>query len=198
MFYWVRLIGKNTTRWIVALISIIIGTILYNRYPQYEYWQIYHALIMLIFLEIGYDLKNKKISDKVLTILVIIFICLIVCCNLLKVEIPYITQHIDLSIKTIPLSVFFAITGTAMIIMISKLICKNRFYEFLGKNSLVIYGLHVGFIYGLTHLLNKFFVIYPTWGSLAIFCLTLLSCYIMIILLNTKYLKFLIGKIEIK
>lgn len=124
------------------------------------------------------------------------FISSILFAVLFGVAIPYITNKISLDwMRIIP---FFSlsVSGSIAVIGISHLINENRWFEYIGKNSLVFYmfntlALNIS-VKMLVRLMN---IGIP---SVLVYLSILIStCLILVAinqLLNTKYLRFSLGK----
>lgn len=89
-----------------------------------------------------------------------------------------------------------SITGSLFVIWIAKRVKSNFFLEYIGRNSLIIYCLHIS-VLGCIHILEKRFTDitnYSGWISLGNLLITIfvLSCFCY--LLNLKYFRLLIGK----
>lgn len=89
-----------------------------------------------------------------------------------------------------------SITGSLFVIWIAKRVKSNIFLEYIGRNSIIIYCLHIS-VLGCIYILEKRFTDianYCDWISFGNLLITIfvLSCFCY--LLNLKYLRLLIGK----
>ncbi len=151
IFYWIRKINRKYLEWILILILggyfVMKWDTLYN--PRWI-WTIDSSMFYLIFFSLGYyikqgliDIKINKFVEKLLVIAAILINTLVI----------YNAHWFDKIFKNtfvmnngliyfISLLVL-AFSGIYMVITVSKLIKRQAALEFLGKNSITFFGLHV-------------------------------------------------------
>lgn len=107
--------------------------------------------------------------------------------------------NFDFTTKEIVKYMFLTLTGSGLIIYISKMIGSNPLLEFFGRNSLTVYVTHfciIIYIYYFTKpiLLINESSIYGAMYSLLVAVLTYFVCYYIIKLFNKRPCCFLLGK----
>lgn len=193
------------------LIQIYVGTY-ENAYHQNNYFHYKDALCMSLFLWIGDYLKRKKIMDVMTKRRCFIGICVFYFMgHLLKIIMfasghptawlsPVILSHgtnIN-SVLQVPAYIIFVMLGSLLSFDIAKYIGKNNLLEFIGRNSLVVYGIHFLFLNAYCQLIDHY--ISPTSFANAfvyiciLYVMTLLSSFLMIKLFTYKPFCWLIGK----
>lgn len=147
MMFAINFLFKN---WFVQLLVILIPFFLAvnlndQAFHSYNYFHWHNAFVNLFFLWIGFWVRKKdllcycfrcKFSMAILYILGIIFFIL---CNK---NIPYYTHVPHFTIKDTFAFIYFSLIGTCMIIQIAKDLPSNKYLIFLGKNTIVVYGIH--------------------------------------------------------
>lgn len=198
--FFYRIIYCVNNKYICMLLSLsmmVIGVIA-NNLSLKEYWQVYHAFALLPFLGIGKFLKGITLSKKSILVCWVGYFIALLTCKLYSINIPSVTQIINLTVIEIPLFLFMATTGTIVIISFSKFINTNRIIEYYGINSIIVYGLHLSVLAILTELFRNMSAYDNTLLSLMAvlfsYLLSLLVLSLFIKVLNKPFLKVLIGK----
>ena len=184
---------------LLAFLMLILGVYLYNSCENIpDIWYFKHALMVVPFMIGGLYMKQIIINgDKYLKINSLLYAILITVILLSGTGVPYVTNRVDVELWQIPELILLALTGTLMILFISDKIKANKILEYLGRNSLVIYLSHFFFyrlyIYLVLPLFNQSVI-----SSLCIFfgviIANIASCCLISYLLNTRYLKWILGK----
>jgi len=197
IIYWIenRFVKSTKIKFTISLLLLIIGICISNRYSFVEYWYILHALVFPLFLLVGQIEKNKQFhSNKyVFGCSLLIYGILIF---LLK-EHPSITAVIAVSDAYIPCFIILSVCGSFILLYICKKISSCGFLERLGKDSLVIYTLHIAIARIMVNILSGCFCVSMMKSFLTflfIYSATLLILMLVAKCMNTKYLQFLIGK----
>lgn len=111
-----------------------------------SFWWIGHALTMTVFLAYGYNLRLYD-KNKYTQFLPCTYFALILFFYIFNDGcIPHITQSYDAHYTEILPVILMGISGTSIILYISKKIISNSLLEYIGKNSLIIYGLHISIL----------------------------------------------------
>lgn len=210
IIYWVvvKLIHSEKWQLVVFMFFMVLGTVC-NNLLSFEPWYVYHTMTLVIFLFVG-DLYGKNLTSSQPSILlhrwvpsyglgggVLLYIFLIAVMIATSVKIPAITQRINLTVVEIPILLILSLSGTFMLILLSKAIGNCALINSIGRHTLVIYCLHVFFARVLFEHFRIFLNDSSYYGIIIGFLLVVANvmlCYMMSFLLNTKYLKFLIGK----
>lgn len=201
LLYWTILKVSNEIRVIgsVCLGAFVVGFIFYlsDYFPQYNIGYFTHALLLTLFLFLGQQMKRIGITKKIGVISGLIYMLGILLVLFSSMPVPYVTLKIRLSWITVIPWLILAYSGSLLVLLVSKYIQGNRLLEFIGKNSLVFYCSHL-MVLGF---LKSFFIPYFGHNDLnslmfyLMFVLVVLGgCSIISLLVNTRYLRFLIGK----
>lgn len=141
---------KDYMRGLAMLLLLVVGVALNHLHPEVQdpshYHNFFHyrnAMCLSIFLWMGSVARHHGISRKAVYCLGIAYLPFWGLSWLLPVfrPVPY-TDSTTLMLLQIPQFLLFAVMGTAFMMMIACMFKKNRILEFLGKNTLVIYGAH--------------------------------------------------------
>lgn len=132
---------------VVLFVSFVIGFggLYINKLgdiPQYSSFLSYqHAMMALPFVAIGSYLKGREL-DLQIKCAGIAYLVIFTLMTLIGKPTPTWTFVMAMKPYHYPLFVLLAITGSSFIIWVSKLIGRNNILEFVGKNSLVFYGMN--------------------------------------------------------
>ena len=111
-------------------------------------------------------------------------------------EEPFITLHVSVGVKEIPVILALAISGTLLCFLISQRISRSRLLDYIGRETLTIYLFHMYFLLKLlphlTSLIHGGLIGYVSGVLLVI--ATLVFCTFVNVVLNTKYFKWVLGK----
>lgn len=121
---------------------LVFGVVLSNNIDIINIWRFKHALIFTIFLAIGQFTKFHEISSNKIMVLGFIYLLFLLACLLVGINVPTITQNINLNIISIPLCLLLSISGTALVVYISYQMNRNAFFEYIGKESVIFYIVH--------------------------------------------------------
>lgn len=206
IIYWflMKYIHNGFVKCSTCIIFTIIGVASFGRVPNLWDWQ--NALTCVFFLWFGQYFKKRNSSyttsafyTSFLYCFIAGYIAITLCFLILGLHLPAINLNIRVSLFEIPIYLILSIGGTFLYLLVTKKIDTNKFLEYLGYNSLIIYMIHgdilritekfyfsvIGMPEGVLNSLTFYFII----GTL-----TLLTCTIGIWILNKKYFKMLIGK----
>lgn len=162
---------------------------------------------MTIFLWVGEVMKPSINNIKLLITSSILFLVLYIATFVIK-------WKTDISIETFsPLGfshtvnvnslwqifayLFYSITGSLFVILLSKYINKSVVLEYFGKNSIIIYCTHFVFINMYARTFDKLYgdiMILNVLYFVLIIVFTILSTVLMVKLFNYKPFSYLIGK----
>ena len=182
----------------ICLLLFIIGIILHTQGVE-NIWFLENTLCLCMFLWLGDLLSffhNKVLGTKCFLVATLIYILTIYLHILFNIKIPFITLHI--SVEYISIFPFFilSISGTLMLLSLSKIINKNKIIEYIGRRTLVIYIFHMYILLTILPHLSGHFpsgLIYDSTGLLLIL-VTILLCLGIDYILNTHYFKWFLGK----
>ncbi len=163
----------------------------------YEVWYLWHALGLLIFLAIGQKLKEFEIKLKHFVLCCIVYGLYVFALLKYHLHMPRITSTFDMYPWEIFHFVIGAVAGTIIVWFIRRLISKNRILEYFGRNSLVVFVTHWIILKAIICLSTKFGIqdyMSPYLFLAIAFVLICAICAGLVELINTKYLKWMIGK----
>ena len=192
---------KYTGCLIGGLVLLILGTIIHelNLFPNIWYFK--QAFCLSFFMALGAFQRNRQLSTMIFSLSTVIYSLSLITSYVYLggAEIPYVTYAYKISIEKIPLFLILSITGTITLWGISKIIGNNTFLEYLGKNTIIIYIVHCLFITIIEKILfdvldkNDNFIV-SVCLFVGIFIVVLLLSIISICVINSKYLRWSIGK----
>ena len=203
LFAITRISSKTKIQFALVLIPFVAAISLNTRhFHAYNWFHWHNGLVNLMFLWIGYTFKqhqslNEKLKQYGIISLVLYFVGLIVCVVFDK-NIPYYTHFPHFNIKYTPLFTYFSLTGTIMIIFIGSLLQCSKELSFLGRNTIVVYGVHFSILSIVIKSLSSFYVPNDHVGGLVFYLLTggatLLISYWCCLLFQKSPFTYLIGK----
>lgn len=168
----------------------------YNLIPNI--WYVFQLCDLAVFLALGQFFKGKKLSSNFYIFAAVSYILIVGLCYYYNVRIPHFTAGINTTICNWPLHIYLSIIGSLLFLKLCSLIKNQCFFEFLGKNSLIIYMLHMFLI---PIFLKVFFPLLQEpslWESFiviySIFLSVLGTLSIVAYFMNKKYLKWMLGR----
>jgi fucose 4-O-acetylase-like acetyltransferase len=192
---------KGKVIWVTALILFSIGVILNLFGFHHNFWWIRQDLLLEIFLVLGYNMRihNWLCSNKFCAFSLIVFALSIGSAFYLFDDVPGVTMGIFMpNLLAAVFILLLGVSGSISVIYLCKLVGQSKIMEIVGKNSLIIYMLHIPIIFGLT---NTFLPILKAnvfqSSCLVIICILIfivVVCSIIAWILNSKYLKWMTGK----
>ena len=133
---------------VVLLLLMLLGTILYNKNIFPNIWYFKHTMILLPFLYVGTVLrKNPQWTDRSYNIpLGVGILALAFLMPYIGLPYPYIVGVVGVYWGNFLLCVVMVVSGSLMIFSVSKKIQDCKYLELLGKHSLAIFLLHSVFL----------------------------------------------------
>ena len=140
MAWCVCLIKNVRLRFLILLLSFVLGLYLYQSTKVDNLFFFQHAMMLMPFLFVGKALRQKEnLLDKYGHFISLGFFIVVMTLSLLGVEIPTITRNITVTLTSMPLFLVLSVCGSLTILYVSKQIKNSKVLEFLGKGSLVEY-----------------------------------------------------------
>lgn len=194
-----RLTVSQTKILVITLLLLVVGVAL-NQYKignNIFFYQ--HAFIASFFIELGNFLKaHNELFEKLTKYGAIIYMIIIAGRLLHFYWLPNQDAMICVLLVQVPCFVITSFCGSMGLLWICKRISSNKLLEFFGRNTLVIYGTHFGPYLVFCWLAGNFIglstQLHAIGYALVSFCALILSMWIVIELLNSKYLRYCIGK----
>lgn len=154
-------------------------------------WNFQQALLLLPFICMGQKLKSITMKRKYENVAIVLFLLITMCDLIFNIPLGGIMGKIALT-TWLPLLLLQSFCGTLFIIKLSKKIGKSYILETVGKASLSIYIFHMYFLAKTLPLMRN--VTVGFFLGVAYISFILLICVVVNKVLNTKYLKFVLGK----
>lgn len=191
-----KITDVRTVMLVITFVLLMVGVALnqFNLGGNPFYYQ--HGLVASFFVALGLFFKeNQSIYEKALRYCLYSYPLL----GLINFwRSPNITAYLSVSLKNLPLFIVLSVCGTLFLIAVCKKIKECGTLEFWGRNSLVVYALHLA-------PLLYFFKLYYFWlrptsstsfiGFVVILYLTEYTiCYLTIHLFRLKPFKWLLGR----
>lgn len=133
---------KIEAKWIllVTFVLLTLGILLHSLGAGVNLFYYRHAMIASFWIAVGvylkennyFYLKSLKLSFKLYPFLAIMSLLIA----------PTFTAGINVNFFTIPLHLLYSFVGSMFLLALSRFIDTNRFFQFWGRNSLVVYGFH--------------------------------------------------------
>ena len=202
LIYWtLHKYTPNFILWSFLIALVILGFVLhhFNLFPQ-KWWYIHQVFDLTIFLGVGQFLKNTSIDRNIFYRFgTAIFLIIIVIYLITKLPMPSILYTYKIQEWwQLPVHFLVSIGGTAALLWICQTINSNSFLEFLGRGTIVVYGVHQLFLKILLRFIEPLVsnqgVIISIIMFLVIFSCIVGFCAISIKAFNSNILKPVIGK----
>lgn len=164
-----------------------------------KHWYLCHAMDLCLYLHLGVWLK-KNINNHWLHVAsAIIYISIVATYAVFDTQCPAIYGNIDVQLSNLPIHWLSAISGCTFFLMSVRYIQSCKPFEYLGKYSLVVYLVHVGFICKVCKLTYPFvqqdmLLIESLIYYILLAASGLVGSAIVARVLDTKYLKWTLGK----
>lgn len=131
----------------ISFVTLLIGIFLNQYNIGDNIFNVRHGLIACFYVALGYTIKNKSkiITGGVKRYLWILFPCIMILCYLKGwiYGLPGQDANINVNIADIPIFIMITTLGTHCFLKVCKYFRSNICIEYLGKNSLIIYCLHI-------------------------------------------------------
>lgn len=184
---------------VVTFFFLVIGVILNQHSMGGNILYYKHGLIASFFVAVGYFLKyNLHLYEILIKYSGFLFVIIIAGRFLHYYNLPVQDATISVTLSTILVFIITSLSGSLGFLFFCKKIANNRFLEYLGRNSLIIYGLHMlpyVIVIGLANqwigLSTQMHAIIFMIGS---YFVELLAMFLVIKILNIKYIRTLVGK----
>ena len=198
LIYWI--INNISEKWlhriVLSVTLSVIGSILsINKVDDFSLGLI-NTMIITSFFCFGQYYKNKGINIQTQKISILVFLILYFVFLLLFEKRPVLVRDAVITYWNIIPMLLLGVTGSIAFISICTQIGSNKFLEYFGRNSLVVYILHIPILGVLLTINRAIFSIDKLAIVLVIttYLLTLLLITVMIQLLNKTKLKVLLGR----
>lgn len=192
---------RDSIRWGTLFVLVIFGFLLHHLklFPQ-KWWYIHQVCDLTIFLGVGQFLKKTDIDRNIIYRLgTVLFLIIIVIFLISKLPMPSILYTYKIhEWWQLPVHFLVSIGGTSALLWICQTINSNSFFEYLGRGTIVVYGVHQLFLKILLRLIEPWVanqgVIISIIMFFVIFFCTVSFCALSIKAINSIFLKPIIGK----
>ena len=201
--YWLinRICSKINVVLLLALLLLFLGVVL-NQYSWGGINILYYkqGLIACFFVALGNILrKQHNLYRHLLKYSGFIFFLIMLGCFLHIYKVPIQDATINVTLSSIPLFLMTSLTGSFGFLFLCKLISRNRVLEYFGRNSLVVYGLHMLPFVIIVVIINQYIIalssqMHAIAFVIVTFLAEIVAMFFTIEVLNIKYLRVLIGK----
>ena len=195
-----RTIRKDGYVLLVSLFLLILGVALNEYNIGQDYFDIRKGLIATFFVAFGQMLRNNTTCIDVLRKGWLIYPLAMLAFYAFHYQwsLPLQDASIKVSLAQMPLFLALAVLGSATTLTLAKKVKKSAFFEFFGRNSIVVYCLHFPYMYMIVRQLLIWIVPSNYYMGGVIFCMTfileLIILSLIIKVLNIYPLSILIGK----
>lgn len=179
---------------------LLLGGVVMHSLKITNFWFVQNTMCLCIFLWLGEVLSLyhvKILGKKFFFISCILYFSVVYSFLMFNVKLPFVTLHVAIdSIFYIPLFIVLSVSGSLMLLNFCKIVCSNIFLEYIGKRTLIIYIFHMYILLTiLPHMEGRIpqGVCGNTMGILLVLCIILI-CLVIDFVLNTRYLKWFLGK----
>ena len=182
------------TTLIIFLIGIIINQYNWGR----NIFCIRESMGSCLFVAVGLVLKKKtKLYDMLLEHSIYIYpivLLILICTN---IRIPVFAAGMRVSLSQVPLFLITSLTGSFACLRLCKMLGHNKFLEFWGVNSLIVYVTHFWALKPLVFYFYNYFTPISSYSVIPYYFLIYISeiafCWLMVKLFTSKYLKWITG-----
>lgn len=189
---------------LASLFLLILGVFLNEYNIGHDYFDIRKGLIATFFVAWGQMLRNNTAIADFLRKGWLIYPLVMLAFYAFHYQwsLPLQDASVKVSLAQIPLFLTLTILGSATTLTLARKTPKNPFFEFFGRNSIIVYCLHFPYMYMILRQLLIWIVPSDYFVGGVMFCLTfileLIILSLIIKLLNIYPLSILIGKYKKK
>lgn len=182
-----------------CVVLFLAGFLYYSHLTGKDYGSVAHALMLTIFLFVGKWLKKRQEvvwRPAFMLVCLVLYVAAGFSLSPLGVGMPFITNKIQLEWLSLVPYVLLSVGGSILILYLCRVVSRCGWLQWIGEHSLVFYMFN-------TFALNiavKLLVPYMTSRLLCIVlyvAVVVVACLILALitrLLNTRYLRFTLGK----
>lgn len=200
LFYFVVRICKNTLLFGVLIIVLIYGSSQLFKYIKGTYWSMDLVFVCIAFLSVGYLLRKHSLINKLCNKKLLLPVLL------LNISFMYLNFRkcgmTDLFYCNIGNPLYYlceSLFGSWLVLIISMIIETSKLFEFLGRNSLIVYIFQGSFTISLAvelcQLLQRISDLFSdvAFQFLFVTTMTLIISGILVKLIN-RFLPWCVGK----
>ena len=137
-------------------------------------------LMACFYVALGHYMnKEQNIYNKCLEYSITLFPWAVLILIMFKRDIPYATGAVNCQLQYIPIFFLLTLSGTFALLYICRLIGHMHFLEYVGRNSLIVYGFHYCVAIYVSNII---------WTAMVPQSLVQIGVYILILLLSVTLL----------
>ena len=183
---------------IITLFIFILGIIINHYNIGRNILCIRESLGSCMFVAVGYILRNRaELYHLLMKCCIYIYPVILFLLFFTGVEIPVFAAGMHVTLSQVPIFFITSLTGTFACLRLCKVLDRNKFLEFWGKKTLIVYCTHFwGLILIIPIVFNWLNPITPYSAIpyyILIYSLEIVFCWLMIKLFSSKHLKWTIG-----
>lgn len=167
-----------------------------DSYPNVLVYR--HAFSLTLFLAIGNIVKPYYSDKRIVLASVVIYAIVILIYSILGADLPYLTLKISCHPLSWPICFLLSVSGTIIILYVSRIMSACPLIQLIGKNTLCIYLTQIDCIMFLFNGFSDYFdncSLFHVLISVTVFLITTISVGLLTShLLNKSSLQFLLGK----
>ena len=194
-----RFVSSRILQCVFVLLLSYAGVLLhlYDVFPDYLAHR--NGLIFLFFIFVGNAIKKLVLSNKKLVCGCVLYCLLMLTLYALNSPVPFVDAENNMTFLNYPLWLLLALSGSCIVFLISKYMQNVTLLANLGMSTIVTYPLSSRIMGSFLRILHNFFsfensIFVGVVLYIFVPILTLIICKFCYSLINTKHLKFLIGK----
>lgn len=192
-------ITPNQLYLILITLFLFVSGIIINHYNLgRNIFCIRESLGSCLFVAVGFVLRNRtKLYNMLLNLCIYIYPVILILLFFTGIKIPVFAAGMHVTLSQVPIFFITTLTGTFACLRMCKVLDRNKFLEFWGKKTLIVYCTHFwGLILIIPIIFNWFNPISPYSAIpyyILIYLLEIVFCWLIIKLFSSKYLKWAIG-----
>lgn len=184
---------------LLTLFLLIVGVILNQYVGECNFLFYRHGLIDCFFVAIGFYMKkNDREYNFIVKYAGFAFLVIMAVRFLHLCQPPIQDANIGVKLQTIPFFLLTTLSGSFSFLYLCKRINKLKFLEYFGRNSLIVYALHMWPYLVIIGFISKKIELNTQLQALlfiaSVYFAELLCMYLAIEVLKTKYIRYLIGR----
>ncbi len=195
LFFCVKRLVKNSVLLFVVVLAIaVLGLVLNKSFelPNHGFYQ--NGMILMFFVYLGDMARNVSFSiEKISKYLGIGYVFVWLTCTILGISLPNVMFTVNCSyLKFVPYLIV-ATMGICLLMLFSKWIKTSKFFEYMGRHSLVIYFFHSVLIFQIGRLFDGACLCDNLMVLIVFVVVVALSSFIAW-LFDLPYLRWLVGR----
>lgn len=198
LIYYMSKVTKSVkVEFSITFVLLIIAYMMHEFDVGSNFLCIRQSLGSVFFVYLGFFLNNRKeIFDKLMR-LGYIYPYVLVMLLFFKLPIPSSTANM-VPLKLLPLFIPLSICGSMAFFSLCKIINRSHFFEYFGRDSLIVYGVHFKLLCFSIYMTLQHFSVNNNFqgmmASIIIYSSLIIACSIFIELFKRTPMKWLVGR----